>query len=141
MPLEETRKRGRKTSGITNKEIKQIESIFSPKGIQQERSRQAEKRKKLMGAFWEKHREEWRKLAPRDKTEQFSDFQKPVHQQTTAPRIIPRGGHPDEPMIDPDEARQKVIEQAEKPKKPEKKEPEKEPAPPKKRDKWETVRV
>jgi hypothetical protein len=96
------------------------------------------KRKKLE-AFWGRHQDEWRKLAPIAEDEHYSDFQKPVHTQE-APKIIPRGGHPDEPVVDQDEIQRKVLEQVEPPKeKPKKKEPKKEE--PKKRDKWETVKV
>jgi hypothetical protein len=55
--------------------------------------------------------------------EEYKDFSKPIHNQT-APTIIPRGGHPDDELLAPPEETQ-----------------EEEPETPKKRDKWETVRV
>lgn len=95
-------------------------------------------------ALYERYRKQkaffgnYEKIKPWAEEDHYSDFQKPVHKQE-APKIIPRGGHPDEPLRDdePDYPPVMPEEPQKKPKKP--KEPAKEE--PKKRDKWETVKV
>lgn len=113
----------RKVPKVPKKSIKEALELenkqFKLSSIQQRYREHA----KQWARIYEQHAKAQKNIPKIEDAEKYRDFSKPLHTQT-APRIIPRGGHPDNELLTPPEETK-----------------EEEPEAPKKRDKWETVRV
>jgi len=138
MPPKETKRSVKKLPYLSNDLKEEVKASLTKNGRYKtdlDRRRALYERYKKQKNYFGQYNE----TKPKAEEDHYSDFQKPVHKQE-APRIIPRGGHPDEPLRDEEPDHPPVLpEEPPKKKEPKKKEQKKEEQ--KKRDKWETVKV